>query len=113
MRRLYPRPDAAEYLGMSARSFDAMVAPYVPYVLVGKTGKRYDAKDLDAWVDAQIKIDPAGVGARSETCEKQTRRAGYGSAAKSGTSIGRSESAAITSSFENLLDAARSRTHRR
>ena len=29
---------------MSARSFDAMVAPYVPYVLVGKTGMRYDAK---------------------------------------------------------------------
>jgi integrase len=57
MRRLYPRPDAAEYLGMSAGSFDAMVAPYVPYVLVGKTGKRYDAKDPDAWVDAQIKID--------------------------------------------------------
>jgi hypothetical protein len=113
MRRLYPRPDAAEYLGMSARSFDMMVAPYVPYVLVGKTGKRYDAKDLDAWVETQTKIDPAGVGARSKTCEKQTRRAGSGSAAKSGTLIGRSESAAIVSSFENLLDAARLRTRRR
>ena len=53
MKRFYQRLEAAEYLGMSARSFDVQVSPYLPYVLVGRTGKRYDARDLDAWVDAQ------------------------------------------------------------
>lgn len=59
MKRLYQRPEAAEYLGMSVRSFDVQVSPYLPYVLVGRTGKRYDARDLDAWADAQVKIPPA------------------------------------------------------
>lgn len=100
MKRLYQRPEAAEYLGMSARSFDVMAAPYLPYVLVGKTGKRYDARDLDAWVDAQAKIPP-----QVATCK--TPRASV-VAVKSGTSTKLSGSAAPAPSFGSQLAAARS-----
>lgn len=100
MKRLYPRPDAADYLGMSVRSFDVMAAPYLPYVLVGRTGKRYDARDLDAWVDAQAKISPPGA-----PCK--TLRASP-NAVKSGTSTRSSASVAPAPSFVSQLGAARS-----
>ncbi|MFB1487999.1 MULTISPECIES: hypothetical protein [unclassified Thiocapsa] len=42
MKRLYHRPEAAEYLGMSASSFDAVAAPFLPHILIGRTGKRFE-----------------------------------------------------------------------
>lgn len=61
MNRLLRRPEAAEYLGMSPRSFDVLVKPSVPYVLIGQTGHRYDAQDLDAWIKKQPKVASVAV----------------------------------------------------
>ena len=101
-QRLFQRPAAAAYLGMSPRSFDVQVAPHLPYILVGRTGKRYDARDLDAWVDAQAKITPE----RGEKTPCSTPPASR-SAAPSGTSTRRSASAATASNFVSQLAAAR------
>lgn len=50
-RRLFPRADAAYYLGISLRTLDQLKSDgkVVPTVLAGRTV--YDRRDLDAYVD--------------------------------------------------------------
>jgi hypothetical protein len=75
MQRLFTRDAAAEYLGMSVRTFDMRVKPHLPYVVIGESdrGKRYDRLDLDKWADAQTKINPAGAAQEAQTCSKNQR----------------------------------------
>jgi hypothetical protein len=56
MQRLYNTEDAAGYLGMSRRIFDKQVGPFVPYLVIGRSGRRYDRSDLDTWVEHQVKL---------------------------------------------------------
>lgn len=100
-KRRYDRRDAADYLGMSPSSFDVEVAPFVPYTLVGRTGKRYDRLDLDFWLDQQQKIYPS--------CQKSPRKSPRvsDSGVKSGTSTESCESETSVQRFEKALAAAR------
>ncbi|MCK7461144.1 MAG: helix-turn-helix domain-containing protein [Sphingobacterium sp.] len=109
-QRLYAPDDAAIYLGMSRRSFDAIAAPHLPYIALGSR-KRFDRDDLDAWARNQRKIAPAGVVRREETttCTTKTNQRDSSAGAKSGGSTRPSGSATRPSSFGRALDAARSR----
>ncbi|MCK7581040.1 MAG: helix-turn-helix domain-containing protein [Chromatiales bacterium] len=55
-QRLYAPNDAAVYLGMSRRSFDAIAVPHLPYIALGSR-KRFDRDDLDAWASKQRKLE--------------------------------------------------------
>jgi hypothetical protein len=109
MKRLYYRQEAAAYLGMSPSSFDTLVSPAIPYVLIGRTGKRYDRLDLDDWADRQVKIVPAGVAAQETACTTHKNRPDSRLGARSGTSTRSSGSVGNGPTFESQLDAARSR----
>ena len=81
--RLLRRPDAAQYVGISPRFFDDRVRPFIPFVRIGAC-RLYDIRDLDAWVDNQRKIDPAGVqGPGGMICREN--QPDSSSAARSGT----------------------------
>ena len=67
----------------------------------GDAFHRYDRLDLDAWVNAQRKLSPAGNGREERiACEDQP---GYGSTDDTGTSGKPSVSAAEKSSYGKLL----------
>jgi hypothetical protein len=67
MQRLLIAADAAAYLGIGLRTFDAIARPSLPYILIGKRARRYDRADLDDWVSRQTKIKPAGAPHRGQT----------------------------------------------
>lgn len=108
MQRLYQPDAAAAYLGMSRRSFDALVAPHLRYVLIGKTGKRYDRDDLDEWAGRQRKMPPAS-NCRRKPCKTESPEDSAFEAISGGSK--KSFDAGICGSdFMSQLDAVRSRT---
>jgi hypothetical protein len=112
MQRLLIAADAAAYLGIGLRTFDAIARPHLPYILIGKRARRYDRADLDRWVERQAKIDPAGaVQPRGPTCTTRNPK-GSTSEDPSGGSKKPSALASNATSFESRLDAARSRRQR-
>lgn len=59
--RLLGRADAAKYLSVSPRTFDALKAT-LPHYIVGKRPK-YKTEDLDAWLESQKVGNTRGKGA--------------------------------------------------
>jgi len=85
--RILRMRDAPSYLGMSPRTFNTVVRPYVTELPVGDGGIGWDRLDLDAWVDEHKRRNGRPAKQLEDTpWERRERRVVSVSAAKSGIS---------------------------
>ena len=54
MRRFYKLRDAAKYLGMNTRTFNADVRPYLSEIPLGPLGIAFDSLEMDQWADHYV-----------------------------------------------------------
>lgn len=107
--RLLKKRDAAAYMGMSERSFDELIRPYVPVKRLKVSPKRnmdrYDVRHLDNFTDILPTIVPAD--ARREETQCNRNRQDSNSGVGSGMSTKPSTLETIESPFDAALAAAR------
>jgi hypothetical protein len=105
--------DAPGYLGMSPRTFNAVVRPYLTELPVGDGGIGWDRLDLDAWVDEHKRRNGRPATKLEDTpCQRRERRADSESAVKRGISRKPSADSSFAKALERVTSRKRNVTSR-